>query len=262
MGGTLNLVGKRKNRSAPTGNSRVIVRKVPALISVPPSASSILPHDSSRNGFIAPIQVALEEERRRIARELHDDFGQRFCLLRSQLADLLAAHDSMSVAARQCLEQVAESVRFLSEDIWKISQRLHPSILEIMGLAAAIDAHSARFCEQAGLELNFCAVNVPENIPAATATALFRVTQEALHNAAKYASGSTVIIRLKGIGTKLRLSIRDNGPGFNLATDVAPERLGLKSMEERARLVGARFQIKTGISAGVSIFISAPLNAA
>lgn len=208
------------------------------------------------------LYVALEEERRRIARELHDDFGQRFCVIQSRLADALARNESMSVAGRQLLEDVADSIKCLSEDLWKVSQQLHPSILEIMSLGDAIDVHVAQFRGQSGLELDFAATSVPDGIPAATAAAFLRITQEALHNAAKHARGSKVTIRLKGMDSKLTLSIRDNGPGLDRARTGTAERLGLKSMAERARLAGARFRINTGLRHGVSILVSVPLRTA
>jgi two-component system CheB/CheR fusion protein len=121
-----------------------------------------------------------------------------------------------------------------------------------------LSAYVAEFSKRTGIPVEFTASGVPEIIPQEIATAFYRITQEALRNIVRH-SGAASSLRLTGENSRLTLAIHDNGPGFDRQAVRGQGGLGLVSMEERARLIGASFQIDTAPGEGVSITLSASL---
>jgi signal transduction histidine kinase len=129
----------------------------------------------------------------------------------------------------------------------------------LLGLPAALRAYAEEFSQRTGIGVAFSAVDVPSEIAPELAGSFYRILQEALRNIAKHASGGAVDIRLTCDDSRLTLSIRDSGPGFDRAAVRGRGGLGLVSMEERARLIRADFELNTAPGRGVSITVSAPL---
>lgn len=209
----------------------------------------------------AHLLTTQENERRRVARELHDDLGQRAALLDLKLdraEQLLAGgHD----AARDVLAELRADVRGLGGALRDVSRRLHPAALEDLGLLAAlralVDEHRRR-----GAEVALTLRDVPDALPLDLATALYRVAQEALSNARRHAPGAPVRVSLAGTDSELRLLVEDAGPGFDLERVRGQGGLGLLSMQERARLVGGVLLVRTRPGAGTCIAVRAPLRGA
>jgi two-component system CheB/CheR fusion protein len=187
-----------------------------------------------------------EAERRRVARELHDDIGQRLAMLASEAEQL----------HQQSLHQQASD---LSENLRRISHALHPSMLEDLGLASALRSLVTEFAEREGMPADFNHRHVPAQLPIEVAGTLYRISQEALRNVSKHAGRTHVRVSLTGSKSGLRLVVRDLGEGFNPSETRG---LGLISMEERARLIGASFRVTSSPREGTTVQVQAPLEAA
>jgi signal transduction histidine kinase len=132
-------------------------------------------------------------------------------------------------------------------------------MLDHLGLTAALSSYTFEFSGRTGIPVEFAAKGVPGELPQAIASSFYRITQEALRNVVRH-SGSAATIRLSGEDLRLTLEIRDTGPGFDREAVRGKGGLGLVSMEERARLIQASFQLTTEPGKGVSIVVSAPLD--
>ena len=200
------------------------------------------------------VMNAQEEERRRIARELHDDFTQRLAALGIELGLLKhseAAPDD--IAFNQELSRLQAGVASLSEDIRRLSHSLHPSVLEHSTLAAALEAYCREFSRQTGIAATFTGRDLPTVIARPVALAFYRIAQEALRNVALHSGATAVNVVLSG--EALALSVIDNGQGFDLAAARTSPGLGLLSMEERARLAGAVVTIASVPGEGTSVSV-------
>jgi PAS domain S-box-containing protein len=202
---------------------------------------------------------AQEQERQRIARELHDDFNQRLAALSVELESLERTRSPFSKAVVPQLAAIRGQVGRLSDDLHDLAYRLHPSLLEHVGLEVAIRDHIAEFTKRTRLRVTFTAHEVPEQLSLDVATNLFRVMQESLQNAFKHAQATDVTIRLSGSSKGIGLSVRDNGKGFDFENrNSRVKGLGLVSMQERTRLLGGYLQIQSPPEKGVTVCVWVP----
>lgn len=201
---------------------------------------------------------AQEEERRRIARELHDDLAQRAAFMGQHVEQLTSRSESMPAGMLADIELLTSMISDLSAGLHEVSHRLHPSIIADLGLPSALGSLVADF-RKAGLDLTISIRNVPDTIPLSVATAFYRIAQEALRNTLQHAPGAPARISLTSAGDELQLRIEDAGPGFSLIQAEARSGLGLLSMEERARIVGGSFILRTKPESGTAIEVTAPL---
>ncbi len=202
---------------------------------------------------------AQEEERRRVSRELHDDVSQDVVKLQFDIEALEQSLPPERAKEKQSLMAVRDDAARLSIDLRRIAHVLHPSTLDNLGLTGALSAYATEFSKRTGIPVEFTATGVPDTIPQGIASAFYRVTQEALRNVVRH-SGAASTLRLRGENSRLTLAIHDNGPGFDRQEVRGKGGLGLVSMEERARLIGAGFQLDTAPGEGVSITLSAALD--
>jgi two-component system CheB/CheR fusion protein len=139
-----------------------------------------------------------------------------------------------------------------------MSHRLHPSIIEDLGLKPALQSLTEEFGRREGMIVTFSARNVPENLPLDVATSLYRIAQEALRNVTKHAGQTHTRVTLTGTKTGIQLNIADFGQGF----DVESERhgLGLLSMEERARQIGGKMDVQSTLGEGTKITVTVPVD--
>lgn len=190
------------------------------------------------------LLMAQDQERRRIARELHDDFNQRLAALSVELETLERAPAALPEPVARQLAVIRGQVGRLSDDLHDLAYKLHPSLLEHVGLEVAMRDHVTEFTKRHGLPATFTAREVPESIVPEVATNLFRVMQESLQNVVKHAEATEVTVRLSGSSRGLGVSVRDNGKGFDLENKQAQIKgLGLVSMQERARALGGCLRI-------------------
>ena len=206
------------------------------------------------------IQVQ-EEERRRIARDLHDDFNQRLAALSVELATIERTLGASSEPIPRQLAAIRGQIVQLSNDLHDLAYKLHPSLLEHVGLEIALREHVAQFTKQTGLPVTCIAREVPGALPPEIATALFRVMQESLQNVFKHAQATAVTVRLSGSSKGIGVSVRDNGKGFEVRSpSVQRAGLGLVSMQERARLLGGFSRIRSCSAHGTRVGAWIPLS--
>ena len=159
---------------------------------------------------------AQEEERKRIARELHDDFNQRLAALSVELESMERAPIAPPEPVARQLAEIRVQVGQLSDDLHDLAYKLHPSLLEHVGLEVAMRDHVSEFTKRTGLPVTFTAREVPGTLSPEIATNLFRVMQESLQNVSKHAQATEVMVSLSGSSKGIGLSVRDNGKGFDL----------------------------------------------
>ena len=184
-----------------------------------------------------------EEERRRIAREIHDDYNQRLAVVAIDLEELAENVGNADVGAGQHLHELWNQVCELGADLHVLSHRLHSSALENLGLVAGARAFCEEFADQQEIHVDFTYDNVPSGISGDVALCLFRILQEGLRNIKKHSGADWAEVRLEVADGKLHLSIADHGKGFDSKVRSSRGGIGIRSMEERLRLLGGNLQI-------------------
>ena len=202
---------------------------------------------------------AQEMERSRLASELHDDFSQRLALLALELENASEALPDSSAATKRKLHELLNSASELGADLHTVSRRLHPSTLESLGLVPGLKALCDEFTSRQGIEIVFSSKNIPRAVPPNVALCLFRVAQEGLQNLRKYSGASQGKVDLRKAGDRVFLSVSDNGRGFDAKEMRNRLGLGIRSMGERARLVGGKFEIQSEPGKGTRIDVCVPL---
>jgi signal transduction histidine kinase len=206
----------------------------------------------------AKLLRAQEEERRRIAREMHDDWTQRLALLGIDIAKLeryLGAPEKALLLLHAMQEQLVR----LSEDVHALSRQLHPSILDDLGLVEALRSECASLARREGIAVDYRPEAVPATLPKDVVLCVYRVAQEALRNLVKHAAVKEAWVSLGTAGPELVLRVRDEGVGFDPASVRAQPGLGLSSMEERVRLIQAELAITSAPGHGTSVEVRIPL---
>ena len=203
---------------------------------------------------------AQEEERTRIARELHDDICQRIALLAVRLDDFRHGHPKSLGQLRRELGQASEEAQDLAADVQALSHRLHSSKLKHLGLAAAAAGFCKEFSEQQGMEIDFQSGSLPEQLPEEISLCLFRVLQEAVQNAAKHSGSRHFQVSLRNGSNEIELKIHDSGIGFEPEVASNQEGLGLTSMRERMKLVNGELSIESGLQRGTTVCARVPHN--
>jgi signal transduction histidine kinase len=201
---------------------------------------------------------AQEEERARLARELHDDVTQRL----AALAISAARHErTVAGAGGETMQSVHQGLVRLSEDVHALSYRLHPSILRDLGLVEALRSECENY-SQSLPQLEFGAADIPENIPQDIALCIYRVVQESLRNVARHAGASRTTVDLRYPDYGLEFTIRDNGVGFDTGQRRAGMSLGLASMRQRVISLGGRLEIESSPGHGTAVQAWIPLRGA
>ena len=198
-----------------------------------------------------------EEERRRVSREIHDDLGQQLAALTFDLGGLAA--EPFPEAARVQLRALQGRLVKLSEAARHLAYQLHPSILEDLGLAAALRALCEEFSRHNGIVVKYRDKKVPRELPIEVTSCLYRVAQAALQNVIQHSGVKCVYVTLSGQDRAVMLSIRDDGAGFDPVSAKGRGGLGLVSMEERVRLVGGTLIIESKPGRGTRIAAVIPL---
>jgi signal transduction histidine kinase len=197
---------------------------------------------------------AQDEERARIARELHDDVSQQMALLEIDIELLRGATDGPSESVTA---EVLARARSIARSVHDLSHRLHPAKLRLIGLASALEG-LRREMSQGDITITF-AHDAGPPLPADVTLCLFRVAQEALQNAVKYSNGRVVSMHLAHSPDAVTLTIRDDGNGFD-AEAALGEGLGLISMQERAEAVGGRLEIQSRPDTGTQVTLRVPFS--
>jgi signal transduction histidine kinase len=194
---------------------------------------------------------AQEEERKRIARELHDDVSQRLALLRNEIGSLEEKQTGQNPIDRARCSNLCSTVDELAEDIRHLSHSLHSSQLQHLGLKAALKDLCGQVEKGHPISIELQADELTQPVPAEIALCLYRVAQEALNNAAKHSGASRIVVALSTANAKLKMRITDSGKGFD--TSKAPDGLGLASMYERLHLVDGELLVSSKPGGGTEL---------
>jgi PAS domain S-box-containing protein len=202
---------------------------------------------------------AQEEERSRIARELHDNISQRLALLSMELEQAKRASNDSSGGTNVKFEEIRQHCAAIAMDVQALSHKLHSSKLEYLGMVPAIRSLCRELSQQYAVNVEFTNEGVPDFVPQDISLPLFRVTQEALHNAVKHSDVSTFSVCLRGIAGEIQLEVADRGIGFDVERAKQNRGLGIVSMQERVHLVHGIFSIDSQAGCGTRVFVRVPL---
>jgi PAS domain S-box-containing protein len=206
----------------------------------------------------ARLESVREEERRHIAREVHDTLGQALTGLKINLS-LLGKRVAGEEELEGRIEAMSSLIDSTIQSVREISTELRPGILDDLGLAAALDWQLKRFGEMTGLESDFVTDMEDSHLDKDLTVALFRITQEALTNIARHAGASRVNVRLSREQGDIVLEIRDDGRGITV-TDIGDSKtLGILGMRERAHVLGGRIDIRGDSNSGTTLRVSVPI---
>src|SRR5271170_2203551 len=201
---------------------------------------------------------AQEQERSRIARELHDDICQRLALLSMEVDQANRSANESAYTTTERLKDIRLHCSEIAGDVQLLSHELHSSKLDYLGIVAAIRSFCHEFSKQHEVSVEFTNSDVPTELPREFSLCLFRVAQEALHNAAKYSGANGFLVELGRAGNEVRLEVKDTGIGFDVKEASRKGGLGLVSMQERVRAVNGRFYVESKPGAGTKIIASVP----
>jgi two-component system CheB/CheR fusion protein len=222
------------------------------------SEAALRQSEGHLQALTAGLLSAQEEERARVARELHDDISQKLAALNLEAESALRKEPGGDGRLRAELTRLSHRLRGILRDVEQTAYRLHPSSLDHLGLSVALKSYCADFGKQNGIAIRFTERNLPRAIPPHLGLTIYRVVQEALRNVVKHSGTRRATVSLAGKNGGIFLTIKDFGRGFD-ASRSKRRGLGLISMEERVRQAGGAFSLKTTPGQGVRIDVRIPI---
>jgi signal transduction histidine kinase len=196
----------------------------------------------------ASLLTAQEDTARRIARDLHDELAQRLAAVEIQLTNLRGRSDFAAAP----LDEIIGQVSALAEQVRRISHELHPTVVEHLGLGAAL-RHLCTECEEThGMAIRYTG-DAAAGVPREVSTSVYRIAQEALRNIQKHAGDACTVVSLRCTSDELQLCVEDDGRGFDVGASRMAGGLGLISMEERARLIGGVLSVASAKGGGTKV---------
>lgn len=205
------------------------------------------------------LVAAQEDERARLARELHDDVTQQIARLAIDAGRVETSGGLGNGPVAETIRDLRIGLVKLSENVHVLAYSLHPSLLDDLGLLEAIRAEADRVAQQWALDVDVVAERLPDSTPAGQARCLYRVAQEALRNVVRHARARTVQVRLEGERRGIRLTVKDDGIGFDVPPAGHARTLGLASMRERVRIAGGAFTVASVPGTGTTVDVWVPL---
>jgi signal transduction histidine kinase len=216
--------------------------------------------EESLEGFSGRLIAAQEEERERIARELHDDFSQRLALQGIGLSRLWKKRPESEEEQRALVRELWIRNQEISSDVHRLSHQLHSSKLQHVGLGPALMGLCEEISEKYGIQIECADRDVVSQIPKDVALCLFRVAQEALSNVVKHSQAKQAQVEIYSVNNEICLRIVDAGLGFDAGLEKADIGIGLVGMRERLRLVGGRLRIQSAPTLGTEILAQVPVS--
>ena len=204
----------------------------------------------------ARLVAAQEEERRTISRELHDEVGQTLSAVLVDAANLANRIPPADTVARQYLESIRSHADSSVNSIRNIALLLRPSMLDDLGLIPALEWQAREVSRRSGVKVKVSDENVPDTLPDAVRTCIYRLVQEALHNVAAHSGAKNVVVNVRRENSSLILRVEDDGSGFDSARTRG---MGLLGMEERVRQLGGRLEIHSEPGKGTRLRASLPI---
>jgi PAS domain S-box-containing protein len=211
--------------------------------------------EEAQSEMTGKLIEAQEQERARIARELHDDINQRLAMLGFGLDQLRNNPSDIENQVRELRKQTTK----LSSDVEALSHDLHSANLEYLGVVAGMESWCREFGERQEAQIDY-RHDVQAGLPSEIGLCLFRVLQEALHNAVKHSGVKCIEVRLHNEPGEIHLIVSDMGKGFDAQAERQGKGLGLISMRERVRLVNGRITIESKPKSGTTIHVRVPLD--
>ena len=207
----------------------------------------------------AHLQHIREEERIDIAREIHDELGQQLTVLKMDISWLKKRIVSKEEKVQQKMNDLMDVIDNTVKTVRKISSDLRPSMLDDLGLVAALEWHSQEFEKRSGIKTKFNSALRDLDLPVDTATAMFRIFQESLTNIARHADASSVTASLKLNNGQLMMQIKDNGKGFSVNGIQNKKTLGILGMRERVNLMNGDYLIESEPGKGTIVRVTIPV---
>lgn len=209
--------------------------------------------------LLRQILTVQEDERRRIARDMHDHFGQKVTAMRLTL-NAIQNSTGVDRALKERLGETEQLAESLDSDVSFLVWELRPTALDDLGLMAAVEHYVRKWSEQYQIAAAFHGDEIDDSIfPVGASTNMYRIVQEALTNVAKHSHAAKASVVIKRRGNKISLIVEDNGRGIDLATQKRTG-LGLKGMRERADLLGGHVEIESAPGKGTTIYVTVPLD--
>lgn len=202
---------------------------------------------------------AQDQERARIARDLHDDLGQRLALLQFSIEEFVQSSDRLSSEDRRRLGEIVEAASQCASDLHQMSHSLHTATLDSLNLVDAVEGVCRLFRAQHGTNVQFVHRDVPKSLDKAVKVCVVRIVQEALRNVVTHSGVADATVELSGHDEGIELSISDAGVGFDVESMRKAPGLGLVSMRERLRPFGGRLVVQSAPFQGTRIDVSVPL---
>jgi PAS domain S-box-containing protein len=215
--------------------------------------------EQALSGISRKLIEAQDEERQRIARELHDDIGQRLALVAVGFDQIQQQAPRLPPQVLSRMRELQEQTMDLSSDVQAMSHALHAPKVELLGLVAAMRSMCHEFGEHQKMEIDFRVHDLPNPVPSETSLCLSRVLQEALQNAAKHSGVKHVDVQLGGTTEEIQLIVSDLGKGFDLNAAMKGRGLGLTSMQERVRALDGTVMIQSKPMSGTTIHARVPV---
>ena len=213
--------------------------------------------------YVQQITRTQEEERNRIARDLHDDTAQALYVLTRQVDNFLRGTNNISAETAAFLKGLGEHIRNALQGVRRFSQDLRPPMLDDLGLIATLRWLAGDMELRTHVATRLSITGTERRLASHVELAIFRIVQEALRNVEKHASATEVDVNIEFTPEKIVIMVTDNGKGFQLVGEVGElpreGRLGLVGMEERAHLLGGRVTIKSEVNKGTRIIIEVPV---
>ena len=212
--------------------------------------------------YLKQITMAQEEERRRIAQELHDDTAQSLIALSRKVDSFITGNKNLNAADKEYLEELHEQINHTLSEVRRFSQDLRPSVLDDLGLVPALEWLADELSTHFGYKIDLTVEGDSRRLQSETELVLFRIAQEALRNIGKHAQARRAWIKLSFKPELTLLDISDNGRGFNLPDRIGDlainGKLGLAGMQERVQLIGGHLDIVSKPGQGTDVTVEIP----
>ena len=255
----LNARELRQSAGSPSPTSEMILLAMEDVTERDAITEALQQSRQHLRNLTAGLLTAQEEERRRISRELHDDLNQRLAMLAVELERLERDPLPPAESVRRQLAALRARTEGISDDVRRTAHRLHPSVVDHLGLSAALRSLCTDFSKQEKMRIDYRQRNVDGSIPPEIALCLYRVAQEALHNVAKHSEARRAMVSLVLKNDRILLAISDTGVGFDRELTTAKRGLGIVSMEARVRLVVGTLTIRSAPGEGTRVAVEVPL---
>jgi len=213
--------------------------------------------------YLRQITRVQEEERKRIARELHDDTVQYLVVLARQLDDLASSGKGLSREEKLKLEDLRQQVNNIMEGVRRLSHDLRPATLDRLGLLPALEWLAANIEKHSGIKVQVKTSGSERRLPIEVEVILFRIAQEALSNVRRHSKATSAEVRVEFEDSKARITVKDDGKGFampeTMGNMVKEGRLGLVGMQERIQLLNGSLKIQSEPGKGTTVIVEAPI---